>query len=257
MSMKSFNYPILMWTAAALTCMGCKSGGDSDRTPVVGADPEGARVGTTTGALAPGQPAENATGNNANHHADHDNKEKKVAVMEPGADSVSPGATAPGGAATQGAAPHKGPWLEAEAEFKSAPQMNIKGDADLDEVEGGVRIVVEVENAPAGIKGIHIHETDNCSDIPNKSMGEHFAPTVKSHGLPNSPQRHLGDLGNITIEQNGKGKLDITVPGANLKPNDPLSFIGKSIVIHEADDKGTGASGDAGKPIACAPIRPD
>jgi Cu-Zn family superoxide dismutase len=249
--MKYLNHRILTWAAAAaLTCVGCKGSGDADRTPV-GAEPEGARVGTKTGALAPGQPEENAAANTANHHADHDDKEKKVAVLEGTGDPVATGA------ATQGAAPHTGPWLEAEAEFKSAPQMNVKGEADLDEVEGGVRIVVEVENAPVGVKGIHIHETDNCSDIPNKSMGEHFAPTVKSHGLPNTPHRHLGDLGNITIEQNGKGRLDITIPGANLKPNDPLSFIGKSIVIHEADDKGTGASGDAGKPIACAPIRPD
>lgn len=161
-----------------------------------------------------------------------------------------------GGTGTMGGATD-GDKREAEAEFKSVPEMKIAGEAELDEVEGGVRIVVEVKNALAGQKGIHIHQTDNCSDIANKSMGEHFAPTTPKHGLPGAPPHHLGDLGNITIDKDGNGKLDITVAGANLKPNDPLSFIGKSIVIHESSDKGTGASGDAGKPIACAPIRAD
>jgi superoxide dismutase, Cu-Zn family len=146
---------------------------------------------------------------------------------------------------------------DAEATFKSVPQMKVEGDADLEEVAGGVRLSIEVEHAPPGQKGIHIHQTDNCSDIANKSMGEHFAPTMPKHGLPGAAEHHLGDLGNITIEQNGEGKLDITVAGANLKPGDPLSFIGRSIVLHESNDKGTGPSGDSGKPIACAPIRAD
>lgn len=146
---------------------------------------------------------------------------------------------------------------EAEAKFQSVPNMKIEGDAELDEVADGVKIVIEVEHALPGEKGIHVHQTDNCSDIANKSMGEHFAPTMHKHGLPNAAEHHLGDLGNITIDKDGKGKLEITAVGANLKPGDPLSFIGKSIVIHESNDKGTGASGDAGKPIACAPIRAD
>ena len=182
----------------------------------------------------------------AAHHADH------PSAVAPG---TNPAATTVTGALR----PDEGTGrrLEAEAKFQSVPEMKIEGDAELEEVAEGVRIEVEVEHAPAGQKGIHIHQTDNCSDIANKSMGEHFAPTSTQHGLPGAPQHHLGDLGNITIGQNGEGKLEITVAGANLKPNDPLSLIGKSIVIHESNDKGTGPSGDSGKPIACAPIRAD
>lgn len=146
---------------------------------------------------------------------------------------------------------------DADAEFKSVPGMKIEGDAELEEVKDGVHISVEIENAPAGQKGMHIHQTDDCSDIAKKSMGEHFAPTIPKHGLPEHAEHHLGDLGNITIDKDGKGKLEIDVMGANLKPNDPLSFIGRSIVLHESNDKGTGPSGDSGKPIACAPIRAD
>jgi superoxide dismutase, Cu-Zn family len=152
---------------------------------------------------------------------------------------------------------NSGDMREAKAEFKSVPTMKLEGDAELEEVASGVRIVIEVDNAPAGQKGIHIHQTDNCSDIANKSMGEHFAPDIAEHGLPGHPKHHLGDLGNITIDKDGSGKLEITVANANLEPNHRLSFIGKSIVIHEATDKGTGPSGGSGKPIACAPIKAD
>lgn len=197
------------------------------------------RAAATEQAAAPGTGA-------AAHHANHPS-------------SVSPGTDPAATTVTGALRPDEGAGrrLEAEAKFLSVPEMKIEGDAELEEVAGGVRIEVEVEHAPAGQKGIHIHQTDNCSDIANKSMGEHFAPTSSEHGLPGAPQHHLGDLGNITIAQDGEGKLEITVAGANLKPNDPLSLIGKSIVIHESNDKGTGPSGDSGKPIACAPIRRD
>jgi Cu/Zn superoxide dismutase len=61
----------------------------------------------------------------------------------------------------------------------------------------GVKITVSVEDAPVGQKGIHIHEKGDCSDIPGKSMGGHFAPLAESHGLPDEARDgiHLGDLG--------------------------------------------------------------
>ncbi|MEZ4234042.1 MAG: superoxide dismutase family protein [Polyangiaceae bacterium] len=145
---------------------------------------------------------------------------------------------------------------EAEAEFESVPNMKIAGEAELHETKsGGVEIEVEISGAPVGKKELHIHQTDDCSAIAQKSMGGHFAPKDEEHGLPTANEHHLGDLGNITIAEDGEGKLKITIPSANLNPADPKSFIGKAIVLHEADDKGTGKSGNSGKPIACAPIK--
>ena len=114
---------------------------------------------------------------------------------------------------------------------------------------------VELDGAPAGEKGLHIHETADCSDIPNKSMGGHFSPKNHDHGLPSATEHHVGDLGNIRIGEDGKGKLTFTVVGANLKEGDPMGLIGKSVVLHESNDKGTGKAGDAGSPVACAPIK--
>jgi len=145
----------------------------------------------------------------------------------------------------------------AEATFAAAPGVKLTGDAKLKEVAGGVQIEVEVEDAPAGEKGIHIHQKGDCTDIPGKSMGEHYAVTSPHHGLPTESEHHLGDLGNIDVGRNGEGNLIIVVPGANLESGQERSFVGKAIVVHEAQDVGTDPSGNSGKPIACAVIRAD
>lgn len=142
----------------------------------------------------------------------------------------------------------------ASSTFIAAPGYKLVGSAELSEVREGVKVHVEVSGAPPGKKGIHIHQTTDCSDIPNKSMGSHFAPEGHSHGLPTAAQRHLGDLGNIEIAQDGSGVLDIIIADANLKTEDARSFVKRSMVLHEAEDNGSGESGDSGKPIACGPI---
>jgi Cu-Zn family superoxide dismutase len=156
------------------------------------------------------------------------------------------------GTDTTGTGTAKNEQREAEADFKVAKGYELSGDAEFDEVANGVKIVVEVESGPVGKRGIHIHQKGDCSDIPGKSMGEHFSPQAGAHALPPNAKRHLGDLGNIQIGKDGKGRLEITVPKANLKENDPMSLLGRALVIHEAEDKGTLPS--AGKPMACAVI---
>jgi Cu-Zn family superoxide dismutase len=146
---------------------------------------------------------------------------------------------------------------EAKAEFKTVKGMKLSGEAKFEQVPGGLRITVEVDDAPPGMKGVHIHQKGDCSDIEGKSMGEHFAPMSKKHGLPSASEHHLGDLGNIQIEKDGEGKLEITVMGANLEKGDPMSFLGKAIVIHQGRDVGTQPSGGSGKPLACGVIVED
>lgn len=146
---------------------------------------------------------------------------------------------------------------EAEADFQSAEGIQLKGEAELEETAAGLRIKVDVKSAPVGLKGIHVHEKGDCSDIRGKSMGGHFSPGAEPHGLPDAHTRHLGDLGNIKIDADGNGKLEIVVPHANLKPGDSHSFLGKAMVIHTSEDVGTGESGESGEPIACAIIEED
>ena len=191
------------------------------------------------------------------------------APATPRIDSAKPGAEATAGAGSvtptdPGQSPTTAPMgetaagdrREAQADFKSAQGYKLSGEANLEEVANGVKIVVEIEDAPAGKRGIHVHEKGDCSDIPGKSMGEHFAPDAKEHGLLESPMRHLGDLGNIEVAADGTGAVDVLVPNATLD-HGTHSFVGKALVIHEKEHVGTGPSGESGTPIACGVIRAD
>jgi superoxide dismutase, Cu-Zn family len=134
------------------------------------------------------------------------------------------------------------------------------GRATLSQTDEGVKVVVQIENAAPGAKGVHVHEKGDCSNIPGKSMGEHFAPDVKIHALPSEEsdrERHLGDLGNVEVKGDGTGTLEIVVKRANLAPNDSLSYLGRALVVHMGNDHGEvkQPSGDSGTPMACGVIQ--
>jgi Cu-Zn family superoxide dismutase len=141
--------------------------------------------------------------------------------------------------------------------LEAADGEQIKGNIRFTDTGSGVRIVASLTDASPGEHGIHIHEKGDCSDIPGKSMGGHFAPGGNEHALPDeASQRHLGDLGNIVVGGEGEGRLEITIADANLEPGDPMSFAGKALVIHQGRDSGKAKqpSGDSGTPIACGVI---
>jgi Cu-Zn family superoxide dismutase len=146
------------------------------------------------------------------------------------------------------------PQRGAKTELERAPGVELQGGAEFSSEVDGVRAYVRIEKATPGKHGIHVHEKPDCSDIPNKSMGAHFAPDTKEHGLPQSPKRHLGDLGNIEVGPDGRGQLEIKVLTATLDDG-PRSFADKALVIHEKEDVGTGPSGESGPPIACGVIK--
>lgn len=149
---------------------------------------------------------------------------------------------------------------EAEADLEPAEGEEITGEVEFETAVGGVRVSARVEGAEPGKHGFHIHEKGDCSDIAGKSMGGHFAPQGYSHALPDEEiERHLGDLGNIQVGENGEGTLEILIPKATLIEGGSLSLLGKAVVVHTGEDSGEAEqpSGDSGTPIACGVIEQD
>ena len=143
--------------------------------------------------------------------------------------------------------------LQVKLEAKSGSKLS--GNAMLMEVDGGVKVTLSVEGvAPGGDHGAHIHEKGDCSSPDGKSAGGHFNPAGNEHALPTKEKRHLGDLGNLTIGKDGKGSLEITIAGANLKAGDPNSFAGKAVIVHAKKDDGGQPVGNAGDRIGCGVI---
>jgi len=133
-----------------------------------------------------------------------------------------------------------GKRISAEGTFRPAPGNKAHGDAELKEVAGGVRIEIDVEDAPAGRKAIDLYRASDCSDILGREPS----------------QRHAADLGYIMIDEDGDGEATIVVPAVHLEGEDARSLARQAIVIHEANVSGESSSASQGPPIACAVIQP-
>ncbi len=149
--------------------------------------------------------------------------------------------------------PAAGPQAKATIESRSG--SNVTGWATFtDRSTGGVAVVVHIENAPPGMHGLHVHEKGDCSAPDASSAGGHFNPGGMQHAGPTDTHRHAGDLGNITIESNGTGHLELVTDLLTVRPG-PNSVVGKAVVFHEkADDLKTQPTGNAGGRLGCGVV---
>jgi Cu-Zn family superoxide dismutase len=138
--------------------------------------------------------------------------------------------------------------------FEAKSNSKLQGSATLTEQDGAVKVVITLGGVKPGKHGAHVHEKGDCSSADGMSAGGHFNPGQHDHGLPPAGVRHLGDLGNIEIDAEGKGNHEIVIEGANLKPGDPSSFVGRAIIVHEKVDDGGQPVGNAGGRIGCGVI---
>ena len=129
----------------------------------------------------------------------------------------------------------------------------VKGKVTFTQKDGGVEILAELTGLTPGEHGFHVHEFGDCSMADGKCAGGHFNPTGVPHGGPDSEKRHVGDLGNIKADEDGKAtykRLDTMIT-----LNGPHSVIGRSVIVHaKADDMKTQPTGDAGDRVGCGTI---
>ena len=107
-----------------------------------------------------------------------------------------------------------------------------------------------------GEHGFHIHEFGDMSK-GCESMGGHYNPDGVDHG--NTDSGHVGDLGNITADDNGQALVNIVADRIDLLGD--RSVVGRGVVVHkDKDDLGQGGdaeslkTGNAGDRLACGVI---
>lgn len=146
----------------------------------------------------------------------------------------------------------------------------VKGKAEFTEYQFGdqlvVKIVLELEADPEKLKpgkhAVHIHEKGDCNCEGFKCAGGHFDPGPAGNTDPdvNHPF-HAGDLPSVTLDENGKGKLEAISTRITLSDG-PLSILsgeGTALMVHAHPDpyhggeKGSGVSG--GPRLACGVIK--
>lgn len=183
-------------------------------------------------------------------------EDKPPAPLERQTPADRSGAVGSGDPRTRQLLPPGTVFQRAEGKLEARDGASIGGTVKLEEVTGGVRVEVSVRDAPKGAKlGVVVHESGDCTDL-SKGLGGHFNPRGTRHGLPGAPEQHAGDLGNVTVDEEGEGTLLILTSGGNLRENDPLSYLRRPLVVHAREDRGTDPHGDAGEPLACARIEP-
>jgi len=142
----------------------------------------------------------------------------------------------------------------AMATLIGAAESGVTGNVVFKQDGGTVSIVAEVSGVEPGAHGFHIHEIGDCSSADFKSAGGHFNPAGVPHGGPADGERHLGDLGNIVVGEDGIGRLEVSSEQITVEAGDH-SVVGRAVVLHaKEDDLVSQPTGDAGSRLACGVI---
>ena len=134
---------------------------------------------------------------------------------------------------------------------------SVKGSILLIQAPGTPTLIRgTITGLTPGKHGFHIHEFGDMSD-GCKSMGAHYNPDNVNHG--DLMEGHVGDLGNIEADEDGKADFSIKASRVDLIGD--RSVVGRGIVVHaDPDDLGKGGdeeslkTGNAGDRLACGVI---
>lgn len=134
---------------------------------------------------------------------------------------------------------------------------DVRGVVRFTEVEQDCVVDGTIDGLQPGAHGIHIYSSGDLSQGCN-SIGDHYNPFNAPHGGPSDDvtKRHVGDLGNIEADSNGRAAFRIIDKHIKL-----VDVIGRSFgVTAQADDLGRGTNdsstkdGNSGERIGCGII---
>lgn len=137
----------------------------------------------------------------------------------------------------------------------------IKGSVKFEEIDNNLVLVrVYLEGfEPNTTHGFHVHESGDLTSGCD-SMCAHFNPYNQTHGGRDDLVRHVGDLGNLVADSDGKVITEFTDHMIKLR-GDTANIIGRGLIVHaDPDDCGKGSfsdsktTGHSGKRIGCAII---
>eukprot|EP00164_Ancoracysta_twista_P001084 GFYU01001419.1.p1 GENE.GFYU01001419.1~~GFYU01001419.1.p1 ORF type:complete len:725 (-),score=257.52 GFYU01001419.1:203-2377(-) len=152
----------------------------------------------------------------------------------------------------EGAAVYSGAKARAVAVLKSVGAGTATGTVFFEpQTDGSTRVYARVSGITVGNHGFHVHQLGDISNtVDGTSAGGHYNPAAKNHALPaaSATERHMGDMGNLKVEADGKAYHDVTdsllVTGGAAE-----NIIGRAVVIHADPDDGAGTSGNAGSRV--------
>jgi superoxide dismutase, Cu-Zn family len=144
---------------------------------------------------------------------------------------------------------------QAVAELQPTEGNEARGTVTFTRIEEGIRVNVELTGlGQPGLRGFHIHEHGDCSAPDATSAGGHFNPTDMAHGGRHDEQRHVGDFGNLEVDENGNVQTQFI--DTRIEFGGHNSIIGRAVIVHAGeDDLQTQPTGDSGARVACGVIQ--
>ncbi len=144
---------------------------------------------------------------------------------------------------------------EAVAILTSRADAEVSGKVSFIQTGEGVVVVANIAGVSPGLHGFHLHEKGDCSAADFTSTGGHFNPTGDPHGGPDDAIRHAGDFGNIFVEEDGTGRLELLTNMLTVEPGAENTVIGRAVILHEGeDDLESQPTGAAGARLACGTV---
>lgn len=137
----------------------------------------------------------------------------------------------------------------------------IRGRVDFVEAPGShsVRVTGHLTGLSPGAHGFHVHEAGDLTERCTSACA-HLNPYGTRHGGPGARERHVGDLGNIVADEQGRATIDMLDEQIRLRRKN-RNVVGRMLVVHaDPDDLGKGGTdeslrtGNAGARVACGVI---
>ena len=129
----------------------------------------------------------------------------------------------------------------------------VSGHVIFEKTASGVQVTAELSGLDEGNHGFHIHKYGDCTAANGTSAGGHYNPTGDPHAGSNAEERHMGDMGNIVADENGKATIDYV--DDTIKMGGPNHILGRGVVLHGGtDDLESQPSGAAGPRVGCGVI---
>ena len=147
------------------------------------------------------------------------------------------------------------PTKQANAMIGASSDSSVTGTAVFTQNGDQITLTIEIQGASPGLHAVHIHANGDCSAPDGTSAGGHWNPTGVAHGKWGEGEFHLGDIGNITVGEDGTGRITLTTDLWEIGTGSDVDVVGRGIIVHAgADDFTSQPSGAAGARIGCGVI---
>lgn len=134
---------------------------------------------------------------------------------------------------------------------------SVSGSVNFVQAYGKVKMILNlyIPSKANQSVAVHLHEMGACGNMGKDAHG-HWNPTNQSHGKWGTGSFHLGDIGNVALDAQGHGTMELVTSLWTIGGKANNNILGKSVIVHSGvDDYVSQPAGNAGSRIGCGVIQ--